>query len=139
MAGYRRRGVAVLLSTVFALQDYAKVVAVFSTVDGRSTLEQRIARGQRSLLFGHHADYAAVTVAEPPSPQMPAFDRATHALLDTRLMIAWARALDEQGERDRARYLVARLRVGGPFNTPDRATFYGGNEKGYTDYPTLAG
>jgi len=35
--------------------------------------------------------------------------------------------------------LVARLRAGGPFNTPDKNTFYGGGEKGYTDYPTLAG
>jgi len=35
--------------------------------------------------------------------------------------------------------LVARLRAGGPFNAPDKATFYGGGEKGYTDYPTLTG
>jgi N-ethylmaleimide reductase len=34
--------------------------------------------------------------------------------------------------------LVKRLRQGGPFNEPDRATFYGGGEKGYTDYPALA-
>ena len=34
--------------------------------------------------------------------------------------------------------LVARLRQGGPFNEPDRATFYGGGAKGYTDYPALA-
>ncbi|KPI20658.1 12-oxophytodienoate reductase [Actinobacteria bacterium OK074] len=33
--------------------------------------------------------------------------------------------------------LPARLRQGGPFNTPDAATFYGGDERGYTDYPTL--
>lgn len=33
--------------------------------------------------------------------------------------------------------LVARLRQGGPFNEPDRATFYGGGAKGYTDYPAL--
>ena len=33
--------------------------------------------------------------------------------------------------------LVARLRQGGPFNTPDRATFYGGGVAGYTDYPAL--
>jgi len=31
--------------------------------------------------------------------------------------------------------LVQRLRQGGPFNEPDRSTFYGGGEKGYTDYP----
>jgi N-ethylmaleimide reductase len=34
--------------------------------------------------------------------------------------------------------LTARLRAGGPFNTPDRTTFYGGGDAGYTDYPTLA-
>jgi N-ethylmaleimide reductase len=33
--------------------------------------------------------------------------------------------------------LVERLRQGGPFNEPDRSTFYGGGEHGYTDYPTL--
>jgi len=34
--------------------------------------------------------------------------------------------------------LVERLRRGGPYNTPDRKTFYGGGEQGYTDYPALA-
>jgi N-ethylmaleimide reductase len=33
--------------------------------------------------------------------------------------------------------LPARLAAGGPFNNPDRDTFYGGDEKGYTDYPVL--
>ncbi|QLY31218.1 alkene reductase [Nocardia huaxiensis] len=33
--------------------------------------------------------------------------------------------------------LPARLRAGGPFNTADRATFYGGDATGYTDYPAL--
>jgi len=34
--------------------------------------------------------------------------------------------------------LPARLHQHAPLNTPDRATFYGGGAKGYTDYPTLA-
>lgn len=34
--------------------------------------------------------------------------------------------------------LPARLANGGPFNTPDPATFFGGTEKGYLDYPALA-
>jgi N-ethylmaleimide reductase len=33
--------------------------------------------------------------------------------------------------------LVARLKAGGPFNTPDKNTFYGGGAAGYTDYPAL--
>ena len=34
--------------------------------------------------------------------------------------------------------LPARLRLGAPLNTPDPATFYGGDHHGYTDYPALA-
>ncbi|CCH33655.1 alkene reductase [Actinosynnema sp. NPDC047251] len=34
--------------------------------------------------------------------------------------------------------LPERLASGGPFNTPDTSTFYGGDERGYTDYPALA-
>jgi N-ethylmaleimide reductase len=33
--------------------------------------------------------------------------------------------------------LVERFRRGAPLNAPDKATFYGGDAKGYTDYPTL--
>ena len=34
--------------------------------------------------------------------------------------------------------LVERLRRNAPLTEPDRATFYDGGAKGYTDYPTLA-
>ncbi|HLI02061.1 MAG TPA: alkene reductase [Acidimicrobiales bacterium] len=33
--------------------------------------------------------------------------------------------------------LPARLAAGGPFNEPDRSTYYGGGERGYIDYPAL--
>jgi N-ethylmaleimide reductase len=35
--------------------------------------------------------------------------------------------------------LPERFRRGGPFNAPDRKTFYGGAAAGYTDYPALGG
>ncbi|WP_246156270.1 alkene reductase [Thiohalocapsa marina] len=34
--------------------------------------------------------------------------------------------------------LPERIAAGGPYNTPDPATFYGGGAEGYTNYPTLA-
>ncbi len=34
--------------------------------------------------------------------------------------------------------LVARFKAGAALNAADPATFYGGNEKGYTDYPVMA-
>ncbi|QKW33560.1 alkene reductase [Actinomadura sp. NAK00032] len=33
--------------------------------------------------------------------------------------------------------LPARIEAGGPYNKADRATFYGGDRRGYTDYPAL--
>src|SRR6202011_2078322 len=33
--------------------------------------------------------------------------------------------------------LVERLKRGAPLNAPDKATFYGGDATGYTDYPAL--
>ena len=33
--------------------------------------------------------------------------------------------------------LPRRLALGAPLNAPDRSTFYGGAERGYTDYPSL--
>ncbi|WP_406229509.1 alkene reductase [Nocardia sp. NBC_01009] len=33
--------------------------------------------------------------------------------------------------------LPERIRAGGPYNVADKATFYGGDHLGYTDYPTL--
>jgi N-ethylmaleimide reductase len=35
--------------------------------------------------------------------------------------------------------LIERFRNGAPLNPADRATFYGGGARGYTDYPTLGG
>jgi N-ethylmaleimide reductase len=34
--------------------------------------------------------------------------------------------------------LSERLRIGAPLNKDDPTTYYGGGEKGYTDYPSLA-
>lgn len=33
--------------------------------------------------------------------------------------------------------LAARIRKGAPLNQPDQSTFYGGDHRGYTDYPSL--
>ena len=94
---------------VLALYDYAQVVVIFSPPANATPLEARIAAGQRSVLFAHHADYAAVTTEEPGRDLGP-FKRAPHYLLDSRLMMAWAQALAATGDVDRARYIAARLR-----------------------------
>jgi len=99
-----------ILGGTFAVYDYMRVVVIFAPPAGAGSLEQRITDGRKSILFGHHADYAAATIAEHPGTQMEAFRRAPHYLLDSRLLIAWARALEERGETDKARYVAARLK-----------------------------
>jgi len=99
-----------ILGGTLAVYDYMRVVVIFAPPAGAGSLEQRIVDGRKSVLFGHHADYAAATVTEHPGAVMAAFRRAPHYLLDSRLLIAWARALDERGETDKARYVAARLK-----------------------------
>jgi len=108
-------GLAMSIGAAAAMLDYRSVVVIYDPPDNASPLEDHIARGQRSPLFGHHADYAAATAfGEPKAPLSPsqelAFKRAPHQLLDFRLMIAWSQALAAQGELDKARWLAARIR-----------------------------
>jgi O-antigen ligase len=102
-------GVLLTAGAVAAVIDYQRVVQVFSA-GALEPLPQRIAAGQRSWFFAHHADYAAATVAPEPALEMDALRRAAHYLLDTRLMMAWADAHASSGDLPRARYLAARLR-----------------------------
>ncbi|MEP7302420.1 MAG: Wzy polymerase domain-containing protein [Caldimonas sp.] len=101
---------ALILGGTLALYDYMRVAIIFAPPANAEPLDKRIADGRRSILFAHHADYAAATVVDHPGKVMKAFERAPHFLLDARLMIAWARALDENGETDKARYLAERLK-----------------------------
>ena len=94
-----------------ALYDYSRVVPIFSPGSDARPLAQRIAAGQRSLLFGHHADYAAATSeASSPAQALAASHRAVHYLLDSRLMEAWAKTFEATGDDARARYVAARLK-----------------------------
>jgi hypothetical protein len=120
-AGLRWFGVAMVLVAVFSAWDYWRVSTIFVDDPGLPPLAERIAAGQSSPFFAHHADYADATTADPPSKALGAFERATHSLLDSRLMMAWATALAESGQTERARYLVARLKE---FDKPDAEEFF---------------
>jgi hypothetical protein len=114
-------GVLLIAASVLAAVDYVRVVRVFMTPADGSPLAERIDAGRRSWLFAHHADYAAVTTGVDLSTPGQAFAQAPHYLLDTRLMIAWARALAEAGELDKARHLAQRLRE---FHNPQADEFF---------------
>jgi N-ethylmaleimide reductase len=123
-----------------------------------------IADSHPAALFGHAADalarfglaYLHIIEPGPTDPieqgERPdgAFFRArwrAPLILNKGYDAARANAAIEEGVADLIAFamlflanpdLPERLRRGGPFNPPDRPTFYGGGEKGYIDYPVLA-
>jgi len=114
-------GVVLAIGGALSLVDYARVAMIFAAPRDGTPLAQRIADGQRSWLFSHHASYAAVTIDDRLPASDPAFADAPHYLLDARLMMAWARALERSGEHDKARHLAQRLRE---FRSPQADEFF---------------
>lgn len=115
-------GLALVVGAALAVLDYLPVTRIFTSAPDSPPLVERIARGQRSLLFSYHADYAAATTGlVPGTDPMQPFEQATHHLLDTRLMTAWAEALAAHGDVDAARHLAAQLRE---FRNPASRDFF---------------
>jgi O-antigen ligase len=115
-------GLALMAGTALSVLDYARVTQIFTAAAGAPPLEQRIATGQRSVFFAHHADYAAATSGVPSDPEK-VFARPTHYLLDARLLMAWAQSLAERGRLDEARHIAQRLRE---FRKSETAEFFAG-------------
>jgi len=61
------------------------------------------------------------------------YDRALadHSLAEGADLIAFGKSFIANPD------LATRLKQNGPYNTPDRSSFYGGTAVGYTDYPSL--
>jgi O-antigen ligase len=106
-------GGAALLGSAWALVEYWSVAVIFEPKlawGDPGALERRIAIGKRSVLFGHHADYAEVTMADEPDKLLPAFTRPLYHLLDTRLMMAYGKALAASNHLPEAVHVAGRLR-----------------------------
>jgi O-antigen ligase len=115
-------GLLCALGAGFAVQDYLRVAQVFQTWPDAPPLAERIDEGRGSVFFAHHAHYAAATTAALPPPQRrQGFDVASRHILDTRLMIAWAREFEQAGDRERALYIAQRLRE---FRNPAARAFF---------------
>ncbi|RVT83562.1 polymerase [Inhella crocodyli] len=110
-------GLGMALLTGLAAVEYRKVSAIYApAADDGDSLVQRIVKGHQTFFFSRQADYAAATALGVSPLALEAAERASHVLIDTRLLIAWAKNLHAAGQTDKARYLVARLQE---FRKPD--------------------
>jgi N-ethylmaleimide reductase len=103
------------------------------------------------IAYLHAADTDVMRGAEPQMDDILAFMRPRFRgplMLNGAFDPARAANAIERGDGELVAFgrlylanpdLPERIRAGGPYNTPDPATFYGGGAQGYTDYPTLAG
>lgn len=107
-----------------------------------SFLAQRLS--ERGIVYLHAVDPHAAPVRATPYLR-PLFKRTY--MVNGGFDAATAAAAIEKGEADLVSFgstflanpdLTQRFRTGAQLNAPDRATFYAGDAKGYTDYPALA-
>lgn len=103
-------GLAITAAVPLVVIDYLRIVHIYAPPSSAASLDDRIAAGQRSPLFALQADYAEATVQPPGAVALEASRRTGHHLIDTRLLMSWAKSLNAVGETDKARYLVQRLR-----------------------------
>jgi hypothetical protein len=72
-------GLVMVVGATLSVLDYARVAAIFSPPSDNLSLAERVAKGQRSVFFSHHADYAALTSGRAGADAQRAFGRR-HAL-----------------------------------------------------------
>lgn len=114
-------GGLLIAGSVFAVWDYQRIVAIYVPGEDARPLGERIAAGQRSPLFSHHADYAAATSLAPGPEALAAARRTAFSLVDARLLMHWSRSLEATGDIAGARYLADRLRE---FRNPTGDTWF---------------
>lgn len=103
--------VLMALSGLWAIYQYDLARRVYY-VDGPhdAPLEVRVARAERSPLFDYQGAYAQATTSDDPQVVLHAVRGPLHNLIDARLMAAYARALGQTGQIDKAWYVADRLR-----------------------------
>jgi O-antigen ligase len=110
LRAWRALGLMMVVLAASAWMDYRNIVSLFVPSGTSLTLEERIKHAQQSPLFANEGDYVVATNSPLTPAVLPPVVRASHVLLNGRLMYAWANLLHQQGQVDKARYMAARLR-----------------------------
>ncbi len=113
----RIAGLLMMLGGAFTLFNFMQIMQIYIPPNRHAPLAARIEEGQRSIFFRSLADYAQATSTSAPPTE--AFASAARAMLDENLLSAWAQRLHENGDDDKARYLIGRAQMFQGFD-PDK-------------------
>lgn len=116
-------GVMIVLGSLYAVWDYARVLQVFNPFAAGlvQPLEKRIEEARKSVLFGYWADYAVVTNAENFKGLDAQIKHSFNSRMNPHMLLVYAQYLAERGELDKASYVADRLRE---FNNPVAKEFF---------------
>ena len=127
----RSPGLLLILGAALIVMDFMRVAAIFSIFYEDEPIEQRLARGQRSLLYSSAANYLAAVARKADQETLLVAPRAAHGMADPGLLIRWSQAFERDGQHDKAIYLAARARE---FKRREDTSFFA-----VCDDPQLAG
>jgi hypothetical protein len=115
--------VLIVLGSLYAAWDYSRVLQSFKPFGAglRKSLEQRVAEGRTSVLFGYWVDYGVVTNAETYADRAEQVERAVRHRMNPHMLMIYAKYLHELGDDDKATYVAARLRE---FRNPVANAFF---------------
>jgi len=116
-------GVLIVVGSLYAAWDYSRVLQSFRPFGAglRQSLEQRVAEGRKSILFGHWVDFGVVTNLDTYAARSEEVERAFDHRVNPHMLMIYAKYLHERGEDDKAAYIAARLRE---FRNPVSKDFF---------------
>ncbi len=103
-------GLAISIGALLALRDYGRVSRLYLPDLDAPPFDTLLADAEKSKLFDTYADSSNATLRAPRPHTLESARRAAHRIIGPRLLISWARSLNAEGQTDKARYLVERLR-----------------------------
>ncbi len=102
-------GFAIAVGLAWSMQGYLAIGAIYANANLLSNAQAAATNAQRHSLYGYFGDYAKIMLAGDAAT-LTLFTRAPRAIIDEKLLTAWARSLEREARYDEAAYLVARAR-----------------------------
>jgi O-antigen ligase len=93
----------------WAINGYLRIANVYEHANRPEAALRLAAVAKRHWLYGYYGDYAAIMLSGLRA-EASDFNRPARAIIDERLLGAWARTLAREGKHAEAAYLVARAK-----------------------------
>lgn len=101
--------VAVFAFAAWLAQGYLAVAKIYAQANHFDKARAQARAAQAHPVYGYFGDYAAIMLAGDAAT-LDLFARPIRGVIDEKLLVAWARALERAGRVDEAAHVVARAR-----------------------------